>query len=139
MDGDPPATHPIAPTTDRAGPGQHSPLDKTLRRVGALDLTSVRILVRVSEVGSITGAARGLGYSQPGLSQRVKSAEHSLGLRLFRRDNKGVTLTEIGAMILPYVRMILIVSDALAEQIVRAQAPPAPSAPSSIPGAGEAI
>jgi DNA-binding transcriptional LysR family regulator len=111
------------------GPDRHAAVrgpaaEEVLRRVGALDLTSVRVLVRVSEVGSITGAAPGLGYSQPGLSQRVSSTEQSLGLRLFRRSSTGVTLTEIGATILPYARVLLVVSDELAEEITRAQARP---------------
>jgi DNA-binding transcriptional LysR family regulator len=128
MNRDPTAARPATGTSHAADPGQHSPLDDALRRVGTLDLTSVRVLVRVSEVGSITRAAPGLGYSQPGLSQRVRSAETALGLQLFRRSSKGVTLTEVGAMVLPYARVLLVVSDGLADQIVRAQATPSPAA-----------
>jgi DNA-binding transcriptional LysR family regulator len=107
--------------TDERAIGRGPRFDDVVRRLEGLDLGLVRTVVRVSEVGSITGAAPGLGYSQPGLSQRVKAAEQALGHRLFHRGTKGVTLTEVGATVLPYVRALLAVADSLAHEIAHAR------------------
>jgi hypothetical protein len=92
---------------------------EALGRVGELDLATTRAFVIVCEVGSISGAAAELGYSQPGLSQRVKAMEQALGCRLFHRHSKGVTMTDIGILLLPYARVLLAVAEALAQEITR--------------------
>jgi molybdenum-dependent DNA-binding transcriptional regulator ModE len=92
-----------------------------LGRVGGVDLGVLRAVVRVSEVGSITAAAARLGYSQPGLSQRVKTAELALGARLFERHHRGVTLTCFGARVLPFAQMLLVVGEAMAREVARGQ------------------
>ena len=45
-------------------------------------------------------AAKRLGMSQPPLSQQIQVLEKSLGVRLFERSRKGVTLSREGAAIL---------------------------------------
>jgi molybdenum-dependent DNA-binding transcriptional regulator ModE len=108
-----------APSTITADSG---PVDgDVLGRVGGVDLGVLRAVVRVSEVGSITGAAARLGCSQPGLSQRVKTAEQALGARLFDRTHQGVTPTAFAARILPSARMLLVVGEAMAQEVARAQ------------------
>jgi DNA-binding transcriptional LysR family regulator len=94
-----------------------------LGRLGGVDLALVRAVVRVAEVGSITGAAKGLGYSQPGLSQRVQAVERALGCRVFDRGPRGVSVTEVGARVLPYARVLLVVAQALAAEVARADRP----------------
>ena len=83
----------------------------------SVDLGLLRAVVRVAEVGSITGAAPGLGYSQPGLSQRVQSVERALGCEVFDRHSHGVRLTEVGARVLPYARVLLAVAEAMADEV----------------------
>ena len=84
-----------------------------------MDVTLFRAFVRVSELGSITEAAPGLGYTQPGLSQRIQALERHLGCRLFVRGPQGVRLTDDGARALPYARMLVGVADALAQDLSR--------------------
>jgi molybdenum-dependent DNA-binding transcriptional regulator ModE len=105
----------------RSRPTRHSLAStEALGRVGELDVATTRAFVIICEVGSISGAAAELGYSQPGLSQRVKAMEQALGCRLFHRHSKGVTPTETGVSLLPYTRVLLAVAEALAQEIARA-------------------
>ena len=51
----------------------------------------------VAQQGQLSSAARSLGLSQPGLSQRIRHLEESLDTKLFDRGHRGVTLTPAGA------------------------------------------
>jgi LysR family transcriptional regulator, nitrogen assimilation regulatory protein len=94
-------------------------------RERSVDLAMLRVFVRVAEVGSISEAAPKLGYSQPGLSQRVRTLERLLRCRLFVRCPQGVTLTEKGADVLPYARAVLSVADAMGDEATtRRKTPP---------------
>lgn len=57
----------------------------------------VESFVRVVEAGSLTGAARASGLSQPTLSRHVSELEDALGVRLFDRMPRGMQLTPQGA------------------------------------------
>lgn len=50
--------------------------------------------LKIAELRSINKAAAKLYVSQPSLSQSIKNLEDELNIRLFRRSNKGVVLTE---------------------------------------------
>src|SRR5580693_3251311 len=52
--------------------------------------------VTVSEEGQITRAARKLHLAQPALSQAIAHLESELGIELFVRHPRGVTLTQAG-------------------------------------------
>lgn len=53
--------------------------------------------VLVARHGQLSSAAQALNLSQPGLSQRIRNLELSLGVDLFKRVYRGVELTESGA------------------------------------------
>ncbi|GBQ04547.1 LysR family transcriptional regulator [Saccharibacter floricola] len=72
-----------------------------------MDIRHFRYFVAVAETGSITRAAERLGIEQPPLSQQLKRLEATLGVSLFRRQTRGVTLTEEGQALLPHARLIL--------------------------------
>ncbi|WP_410981621.1 LysR family transcriptional regulator [Bacillus cereus] len=65
------------------------------------------IFKHVAELQSISRAAEKLGYVQPNLSQRIKTLEDELGVKLFKRNNRGVTLTKEGKMLLDYTNQIM--------------------------------
>jgi DNA-binding transcriptional LysR family regulator len=64
-----------------------------------IDLQSLRIVRAISETGSITGASRLLGYSQPAISQHLQRAESRLGMPLVVRLGRTVRLTEAGQIL----------------------------------------
>jgi DNA-binding transcriptional LysR family regulator len=84
-----------------------------------VDVALLRAFVHVSEIGSISEAAPALGYSQPGLSQRIQVLERRLGCRLFERGPHGVALTPQGEAVLPYARIMMTVADALTAECRR--------------------
>ena len=62
------------------------------------------IFLKVCETGSFSKAADALNYTQSGISQMMAGLEEELGVQLFARINRGVTLTDNGTRLLPYVR-----------------------------------
>lgn len=58
----------------------------------------------VAQNGNFTGAAEVLGLSQSAISQRIKHLELELGVTLFKREHRGVTLTIEGLRLLNVVR-----------------------------------
>src|SRR5262245_57753979 len=58
--------------------------------------------VVVAELLNLSAAARKLGITQTGATQRIKSLEQSLGLTLFTRSRSGMRLTEEGRRLLRY-------------------------------------
>ncbi|WP_046227467.1 LysR family transcriptional regulator [Paenibacillus dauci] len=71
----------------------------------------LRIFKQVADLQSVSKAAEKLGYVQPNVSQRIKSLEDELGVRLFLRNNRGVTLTEQGVILLDYANRIVELMD----------------------------
>ncbi|MFC3885590.1 LysR family transcriptional regulator [Bacillus songklensis] len=69
------------------------------------------IFKHVAVLRSISKTAEKLGYVQPNISQRIKNLEEELGVRLFKRNNRGVTLTRDGEILLDYANRILQLMD----------------------------
>jgi molybdate transport repressor ModE-like protein len=82
-----------------------------------LDLHSVRIVRAIAEHGSISGAARALGYSQPAVSQHLRRAEARLGVPLVVRAGRGVRLTEPGQVIARHAITIASALDAASGEL----------------------
>ncbi|MCT6855489.1 MAG: LysR family transcriptional regulator, partial [Bombella apis] len=72
-----------------------------------MEIRHFRYFVTIAETGNITHAAEKLGMEQPPLSQQIRRLEHTLGIALFRRQARGVSLTEAGRALLPHARLIL--------------------------------
>lgn len=66
-----------------------------------LDWSLVQAFLAVAETGSLSGAAKALGSSQPTLGRQVRAIEAALDAELFRRHAKGLELTETGRVMLP--------------------------------------
>jgi DNA-binding transcriptional LysR family regulator len=65
------------------------------------DWTLLRSFLAVAEAGSLSGAARVLGLSQPTLGRHVQDLEASLEVTLFTRAPRGLLLTPAGEALLP--------------------------------------
>lgn len=67
----------------------------------------LQYMVKVAQTGSISESARLLFLSQSHLSNAIRSLEKELGLSLFSRNNKGVSLTSDGEIFIEYAQNIL--------------------------------
>ncbi len=66
------------------------------KNVNALDWTLLQSFSAVVETGSLSGAARQLGQSQPTIGRHVKQLESALGVDLFTRAARGLVPTVAG-------------------------------------------
>ncbi len=69
----------------------------------ALDWTLTRSFLAVAESGSLTGAARRLGLSQPTLSRHITDLESKLG-PLFHRQPRGLAPNDTALALLPHAK-----------------------------------
>jgi DNA-binding transcriptional LysR family regulator len=96
-------------------------------RRNGLNLALVQAFVHTTDTGSISRAAPGLGYSQPGLSQRLQTLERLIGTPLLVRGLNGVQPTSAGHAALPHARTLLAVADTLRHEAHQAhQVDPGP-------------
>jgi DNA-binding transcriptional LysR family regulator len=68
---------------------------------------SLEVFRTVARYGSITSAARALGYTQSAVSRQVAVLEAQAGARLFDRLPRGVVLTSEGACLLPHAEAVV--------------------------------
>ncbi len=78
-------------------------------------------VIKTAECGSLTRAAHLLGYTQPSLGYIINNIEDELGVKLFYRDQRGVTLTGAGVQLLEIMKKIEDMEDLL-RQTARAAA-----------------
>ena len=71
-----------------------------------MDDRKIRSLLTVLETGSISSAAELLNGTQSGITQTMNALEAELGFKILYRTNRGVTLTEAGAKILPLLMQL---------------------------------
>lgn len=72
-----------------------------------MTLQQLKYIIKIVECGSITEAAKQLYITQPSLSTAVKSLEEELGIEIFYRTAKGITLSVDGTEFLSYARQII--------------------------------
>lgn len=71
-----------------------------------MDTIKYRALLETIAQGSLTKAAKTLGYSQPGISHMIRALEQEFGFGLLRRGKDAVLPTENAEKLLPYLRQI---------------------------------
>ncbi|NOX10127.1 MAG: LysR family transcriptional regulator [Gammaproteobacteria bacterium] len=68
--------------------------------MNSINWDGFRYFVAAAETGSLSAAAKSLGSNQPTVGRHVNALEAALGIKLFQRHAKGLTLTQEGAYIL---------------------------------------
>jgi len=66
-----------------------------------------RVVSALVREGTMLGAAERLGVTQPAISAALGTFEKEIGLTLFYRTRRGLTLTEHGEKLLPKIRQLL--------------------------------
>ncbi len=72
-----------------------------------MNILYLKYAVEVAKTGSINKAAETLYVAQPNVSRAIKELETSLGIVIFDRTSKGMTLTPDGERLMQYARNIL--------------------------------
>jgi len=72
-----------------------------------MDTQNLKAFVAVAESKSFSAAANTLHVTQPAISKRIHLLEQQLGVLLFDRINRQVSLTEAGRTLLPHAYAIL--------------------------------
>lgn len=68
------------------------------------DLQLYNVFYTVASLENISKAAEALYISQPAVSKSIKKLEDTMGIKLFYRSSRGVTLTEEGKMFLEHIK-----------------------------------
>ena len=80
-----------------------------------MNIQYLKYAIEVEKNKSISKAAKNLYMGQPNLSRAIKELEDSLGIIIFERTSKGITVTPHGEEFLQYAKRILSQIDELDE------------------------
>ncbi len=83
-----------------------------------MTLQQMKYAITVAECGSMNEAAHKLFITQPSLSSTIRELEKELGLTLFLRSNRGISLTQDGEEFLGYARQIIAQYGMLEERFI---------------------
>lgn len=81
------------------GPGVYFP-----RKGLSMNINQLKYVIAVAASSSMREAATRLFVSQPALSASIRELEEEVGIEIFERTNKGISLTEAGREFLMYAK-----------------------------------
>src|SRR5690242_2295222 len=70
-------------------------------------LRQLRVLSAVAKHGSVSRAAAELHLTPPAVSMQLKELEKQIGLPLFEREARALSLTTVGEYVVSYARRVL--------------------------------
>jgi len=84
-----------------------------------MDIHQLKTFVAVARAGTITRASEALHLSQPAVSAHIKSLEEALGLALFERTARGMSLSHEGSRLLAKAENALAVHQEMLDEAKR--------------------
>lgn len=72
-----------------------------------IEMKHLRLLLAVAQHGTLSGAAKELGFTQPALTQQMQALEETVGTPIVLRSSTGVRLTEAGQVLLRHGKRAL--------------------------------
>lgn len=72
-----------------------------------MDLKQLNTFLMISKLQSFTKAADTLNYAQSSVTTQIKLLEEELGVKLFERIGKNISLTHDGKKLIPYAQQML--------------------------------
>lgn len=82
-----------------------------------MDGRKLDILMKAVEAGSFLRASESVGYTQSGLTHLCDGIEKEMGVSLITRDHNGISLSESGRELLPYIKDLVRADSALEEKV----------------------
>lgn len=73
-----------------------------------MEFNDLVIFAAVYQCGSFSKAAQILDYVQPNISNRIKKIENQLGIKLFKRTNRGISILPAADQLYAHTQKILI-------------------------------
>jgi DNA-binding transcriptional LysR family regulator len=97
-----------------------------IKEANQMESSELRVFQAVAREGSITKAAQKLGYVQSNVTARIQQLESELGMVLFVRHNRGVSLSLSGKALLAYADKIVGLLDEAARVLSSTDEPSGP-------------
>lgn len=83
-----------------------------------MTLQQLKYVVTISQTGSLNKAAEALFIAQPSLTTSIQELEKEIGIIIFNRSGRGVTLTNDGTEFILYAKQVLSQYEILEEKYV---------------------
>ncbi len=91
----------------------------SIRDFDQLDPKLYKAFMAAAETNNFTEAAVLVKMTQPGVSQHISKLEQQIGLPLFKRIGRQVTLTDAGKQLVAYIKKYLVMMEQFHESIQR--------------------
>lgn len=90
-------------------------------KLSTLHASSVIYFLEVAQRGSISAASDTLHVAVSAISRQISRMESDLGVDLFHRNTRGMTLTDAGRVVQQYARRLLLDTEALQAELLGLQ------------------
>lgn len=81
-----------------------------------MTLQQLKYAIAIADKGSLSEAAKSLFISQPSLSNAIKELENQIGISIFIRSTRGITVSADGSEFLGYARQVVEQEELLEEK-----------------------
>ena len=82
-----------------------------------MNISKYKALLTAVDMGSLSGAAQKLGYTQSGLTHMMNALEDEFGFSILQRGYYGIKLTPAGERIIPKIRQLVMCEESLENEV----------------------